>query len=204
MWHGNIWRDGEFVYDDDSHVYTYNGVVVSGVSTLLTPIVDFGGAPREMIRNAAIRGTAVHLACELWDEGDLDEDALDPVLVPYLAGWKKFCAEFPCEWTAIEVPEYSEQYGFAGTPDRKGIRAPTRKRVKVDIKATAKLNDAVEAQLSLYDLLDGDPADELWSVRVTKHGTYERHVHPPLHALAMSLLTVNRWREAKGLKYEKW
>lgn len=203
-WSGSIYRDGDFEYDDEAHLYRLKGRVIPGVSTILTPIVDFGDAPREMIQRAAVRGKAVHRACELWDEGDLDEDALDPVLVPYLAGWKKFRRDYECEWTASEIPDYHKTLHYGGTPDRKGRHKG--KRIVVDLKATYKLNDSVGPQLSGYDLLDDvdGPADELWSVRVTKTGGYERHVHPAEHALFLALVKVQQKRSELGLKYPKW
>lgn len=202
VWNGKVYTAGDFVYDDEAHQYRLKGQVIPGVSTILTPCVDFGDAPRHMVMNAAERGKLVHLAAELWDLGVLDEDTLDPVLVPYLAGWKKFRREWECEWTASEVPEYHKLLHYGGTPDRKGRYKALR--IKVDLKATYKLNDSVELQLSGYDLMDDEPADELWSVRVTKFGDYERHVHKPCHDTFLSLLKIYRWRTSKGLVYPKW
>lgn len=211
VWNGSVYRDGDFEYNDETHQYRFKGAVVPGVSTILTPCVDFGDAPIEKVRAAAVRGKHVHRACELFDLGTLDEDDLDPVLKPYLEGWKKFRREWPMEWTRMEEPQYSEKHGYAGTKDREGnYVGPERGSlkpgafVKVDLKATYKLNDSVEIQLSGYDLMDERLADELWSVRVTKTGTYERHVHKPVHALFLSLLNVYRWRTSKGLVYPKW
>jgi hypothetical protein len=202
-WTGCIYTDGDFEYDDDKHQYRLAGVVLPGVSTILTPIVDFGDAPMDKVRAAAVRGKHVHKACELWDAGDLDEDALDPVLVPYLAGWKAFRRDFGCQWDACEIPEYHPVHHYGGTPDRRGHWK--KKRILVDLKATYKLNDSVEVQLAGYDLLDTlGPADELWSVRVTKNATYERHVHRKCHATFLSLLNIYKWRTVKGLTYPKW
>ncbi len=205
-WHGSIYRDGDFEYDDDAHQYRFKGAVVDGVSTILTPIVDFGDAPIAVIKRAAVRGKHVHKACELLDANDLDFEALDPRLVPYVRGWEKFRNDWPCFWTHVETPEYNPELGIAGTPDRRGRFVTSDYRILVDLKATYRTNDHVGAQLNLYDLLDHDPSDpsELWSVRVTRDGSYERHVWPRDHVLAHSLINVNRWRNAHGLTYEKW
>lgn len=201
-WDGPVWRDGDFVYDDVAHEYRLKDVVIPGVSTILTPCVEFGDAPRHVIENAAIRGKAVHRACELWDEGDLDEELLDARLVPYLNGWKKFRRDWDIEFTASEIPDYHRTMHYGGTPDRKGIWK--QKKIGLDLKATYKLNDSVELQLAGYDLLEEEPADELWSVRVTKTGGYERHVHKPCHDLFIALWKIYQWRASKGLQYKRW
>ena len=85
-------------YDPATHTYKTDDVVRPGVTTILKKarLIDTD-APwfDEYSRD---RGTAVHLACELWDLGTLDESTLDPVLVPYLDGWRLFMAETGAVW----------------------------------------------------------------------------------------------------------
>lgn len=71
----------------------------------------------------AQRGTAVHAACQMWDEGDLDEVALDPVIEPYLEAWKRFKRDsgFSIGGSGgIELLVWNEAYRYAGTLDRLG------------------------------------------------------------------------------------
>lgn len=77
-------------FDSSSHTYRVGGVVVPSVTQILSPLVDFSMVTPDVLAAKAAIGTAVHLACELYDMDDLIEYDLDPVLVPYFEGWKKF------------------------------------------------------------------------------------------------------------------
>jgi len=68
--------------------------------------------------SALERGTAVHEATQFYDEGDLDESTLDPVVVPYLDGWKKFRADTGCEIVFIETDVEHPTLFYKGRPDR--------------------------------------------------------------------------------------
>ena len=48
------------------------------------------------------RGTALHLACELHDKGDLDLGSIDPEIKGSFQGYLKFCMEVQPEILAIE------------------------------------------------------------------------------------------------------
>ena len=89
-------------FDEATHTYRDKGVLVPGVTSILSPLSDFSFVNPDVLEAASAFGTAVHLACELWDNGQLDEDALDPALVPYLAGWKQFSEDWKVEWTMVE------------------------------------------------------------------------------------------------------
>lgn len=71
------------------------------------------------------RGTAVHEATALFDEGVLDESELDPRLIGYVDAWKKFRTDSAFKPTEIEKIVLSERYGYAGTIDRDGIDIKT-------------------------------------------------------------------------------
>lgn len=63
-------------------------------------------------------GTVVHRVCELFDRGAIDQYQYDPVVEPWLNGYRKFISEFKPVWKIIEAPMASLVFGFAGTPDR--------------------------------------------------------------------------------------
>jgi hypothetical protein len=214
-WAGSIYTDGDFVYDDVAHSYSYKGRTVPGVSTILTPIVDFGDAPIPVIKKAAVRGKAVHKVCELHDLDDLDVSSVDPRLDPFYQGYLSYLQQWEPEWTVIERPEYSVEHGFAGTPDRRGILRKRREhgklvrceayRALVDLKATYALNRHVGVQLTGYDILDPEgPADVLYSLRLVRDGTYALHEHKLELPTFMSCLTLYNWRTKHGLTYPKW
>ena len=66
------------------------------------------------------RGSMIHLATHYDDTGELDEENLDPVIVPYLEAWRKFKRESGFVQEKIEVPMQSTTHRYAGTPDRIG------------------------------------------------------------------------------------
>ena len=106
-------------FQEQSHIYRSNGVIVPSVTQVLRRVNLCPATDNEF---ALSRGRAVHTACAQWEAGTLDDAALDPRVRPYLTGWQKFCAENAWESTLIEKPLASSAAGFAGTPDRLGLR----------------------------------------------------------------------------------
>lgn len=135
-------------FDPDRHEYRFAGQVVPSVTQILRPLTDLSLVDEDVLRRAMLFGTAVHLACELHDTGRLDADALDPELVPYLNGWRKFCAEHACSWDLIEARVYHPTLRYAGTLDRRGNvdGYPSM----VDIKSGTSLYPSVGPQLAAY------------------------------------------------------
>ena len=82
---------------------------------------DLSRADKDVLARASEFGKAVHLAC-LYDDRNTELAApLDPALVPYLAGWRKFRADH--NWARkkpvlCEQQVFSKLYGYKGTPDR--------------------------------------------------------------------------------------
>lgn len=182
------------IFDAQSHTYRYNGKVVPGVTSILEPISDFSFVSPEVMAAAQALGTAVHLACELDDLGTLDEDELDPLLLPYLSAWRKFCRDYLCAWTHVEARVHNVAMGYAGTLDRKGT--VLGKQTVLDIKTSAALYASVGPQTAAYAraLPDGAALDRA-AVRLKPDGTYEfkAYRNPMDWPLFCSLLTVRRW-----------
>jgi hypothetical protein len=135
-------------FDAATHTYRYGGQVVPSVTQILAPLSDFRFVAPEVLDAARDFGTAVHLACELSDRGQLDEDALDPALLPYLQQWRRFCREHMCEWLHIEKPVYHPTMRYAGTLDRAGL--VDGDRCVLDIKSGSALYPSVGPQLAAY------------------------------------------------------
>lgn len=110
----------EINFDAERHVYTDSqGREVPSV----TGIISAGGLIDTKWSTAwhMERGTAVHRAVELFEQGDLDEGSLDPVIVPYLDAWHRFRAETGYVSNALEQRIYNPVYRYAGTLDQIGI-----------------------------------------------------------------------------------
>lgn len=134
-------------FEADGHVYRYRGKAVPSVTQILEPLQLLDGARPEDLEYARERGSAVHLACHLYNMDTLDEAALDPVLLPYLLGWKDFLTDTGFEITASEQPIFNRGLGYAGTPDFVGNYAGTT--WVGDIKSGA-VPSTVGAQLAAY------------------------------------------------------
>jgi len=71
----------------------------------------------EVLEAARNRGRHVHAAIDLDNRGELDEEALDPELAPYLTQWRRFLKETGWTVTASEQRVYHPTLRYAGTID---------------------------------------------------------------------------------------
>jgi hypothetical protein len=182
-------------FDADKHEYRINGSVVPSVTQVIRIASDHSGIPAHVLEFARNRGIAVDEACGLYDMDDLDESVLHSDLVPYLDAWKAFKKDFCPEMVEIQQALYHPILGLAGTPDRRciiGSRSRKRKTI-LDIKATAQIEKTVQLQLSGYNLLCNDWADDLLCVRLQKTGEYEIQYFKPDHASFLSFFGVYKW-----------
>ena len=137
----------EFLFDEDTHTYTLDGVVIPSVTEICAPITCGKYPPGGVVQQAAARGTRVHELCALYDMDALP-DEIEAGLVGYVKAWAAFCRDYKPVWTHIELPLYgSPDTGlpFAGTLDRIG-EIDGRTRV-VDIKTAASLDRPAKVAL---------------------------------------------------------
>ena len=149
----------EFLFNEDTHTYTLDGVVIPSVTEICAPITCGKYPPVGVVQQAAARGTRVHELCALYDMDALP-DEIEAGLVGYVKAWAAFCRDYKPVWTHIEFPLYGEidpGQPFAGTLDRIG-EIDGRTRI-VDIKTTASLDRpakvALCTQIGGYEWLSG-------------------------------------------------
>ena len=73
----NELNESRVVFQMESHTYTLDEKKLHGVTDIVKWVFDetYDGIPADVLKRAAERGTAVHTACELWDEsGIVTED----------------------------------------------------------------------------------------------------------------------------------
>ena len=137
----------EFLFDEATHTYTLDGVVIPSVTEICAPITCGKYPPVGVVQQAAARGTRVHELCALYDMDALP-DEIEAGLVGYVKAWAAFCRDYKPVWTHIELPLYGEidpGQPFAGTLDRIGdIDGRTR---VVDIKTAASLDRPAKVAL---------------------------------------------------------
>lgn len=181
-------------FDEAKHEYRWNGEIVPGVSEILSPIKP--QIPGAIARPAMAFGKMIHVICQYYDEGDLDESCLDDVGAGYLQGWCRFMADHHAKWDAIEERRYSTHYRYAGTIDRRGW-VDSRQAI-VDIKTGREIYRPYEIQMAGYWGLLDDPCHERMIVHLKGDGQYD------LVALDYderdwdvfrALIEIYRWRE---------
>ena len=194
-------------FDPVAHRYTFNGEVVPSVTQILQPLMDFSMVPADVLKAKQELGTAAHLACELYDLDDLLEDSLDPAIVPYLEGWKKFRLETGFVPSMTEQRVYHPKLGYAGTFDSYGIL--NGKTVLLDRKTSSFVSEAVAGpQTAAYEqaLLEspdytGPKKMQRGAVQLKPDGTYKYHPYKGGSdwSVFVSLLTLHNWRKRHGL-----
>ena len=175
----------EFLFDEATHTYTLDGVVIPSVTEICAPITCGKYPPVGVVQQAAARGTRVHELCALYDMDALP-DEIEAELVGYVKAWAAFCRDYKPVWKHIELPLYGEidpGQPFAGTLDRIGeIDGFTR---VVDIKTAASLDRPAKVALCeqitgyewLADLNDIDVFDGAgMGVQLFANGNYRVHL----------------------------
>lgn len=168
-----------------------------------------------MTEHGRDRGSALHRACHLWDEGMLDEDTVDPVIRGRLEQYKRFVDDVKPEYLAIEQRFEHHVYGFSGTPDRiaritgaKGVQFRPRVGI-LDLKAGAQ-HPSYGLQLALYEALARD-AGIINGVAACRWGLYlsddayklVEYTNREDRAAALACVTLANWMVKHGLAKEE-
>jgi hypothetical protein len=138
-------------FDQASHTYTLAGKRVPSVTEVLQTLEDFEGIPRDALEHARQRGQHVHEAMALLVRDDLDWNSLDPELVPYLIGGKRFLDESGITVIASEMRVACKRLRVAGTLDLFGVLRSSE--CVIDFKACAAMPATVGPQCAGYEQL---------------------------------------------------
>lgn len=176
-------------FDEEKHEYRVDGKKVPSVSEILAPLSEdrYSELNPAVLRQAALRGSAVHEATEIIDYGGEPEQ--DPELMGYVNAYVEFLRTYFPEWEMIEriVPMYrylpegypdSENVLYCGTVDRYGTI--DKKKCVVDIKTYASMNtDALisaSCQTALYRAALWEQSEEIiikrYVLHLKKDGSY--------------------------------
>jgi len=141
-------------FEEKTHTYYWFDKPVMNVSTALKARYY---REMELYSNeeALIRGKYVHLATALYDNDNLDEDTLDPLIRNFWSQWVAFRESTGFVPDLVETRGYNSRYGYAGTLDRTGML--NGNKILLDIKTSKtkhKLSKAVKLQTAAYSELD--------------------------------------------------
>jgi hypothetical protein len=135
-------------FDAESHTYTLGDRKIPSVTQILSWGRDLSRIPAW----TAQRGTALHLAAEYDDVGDLDESSVDPLVMPHLTAYRAWREEHRPQYVATEVRVLGSLYGllYAGTIDRVALLGKRAELAIIDIKSGAPRPAEHGAQLAAY------------------------------------------------------
>jgi hypothetical protein len=191
----------ELTLDESTHTYRLGDRVLPSVTQITATIAPLFGIPREVLDAKADLGTAVHLATQFYDEGDLDADSLPEAVGPYFRAYAKFLHDSEARWTHVERRVCHHGYGYAGTLDRVGY-LPGLKGVRedalclVDLKATYRIAPIYGVQTALYANALDVPVRHRFALQLKPDGTYrlQEFRDPSDLSVGLAALTLMQWR----------
>lgn len=121
----------DLTFTEADHTYRKGDRMIPSVTTILRRAeihieqngqvsTPFEFVQSDVLRRAQIFGRHVHLATDLFDRGELDEENLDPLLRPYLDAYKLFLSETGFVVTHSEALVYNARQRYAGRLDKRG------------------------------------------------------------------------------------
>lgn len=134
-------------FDAATHTYTLDGRRLPSVTQVIKAVIPYHlPSATEWHRQ---RGTALHAATHLLDEGALDWSTVDPAISGRLAAYQKFRQHFVGDLNieASEKPIMHPTYRYAGCLD-KVFFIPGMGLILADLKST--IDPTVQIQLGGY------------------------------------------------------
>lgn len=183
-------------YEAESHVYRYGGRVVPSVTQALQVVGEWGHVDPLILERARLFGQHVHAMIDLFDQGALDEEALDLPLVPYLNAWKLFLSETGFVVTHTEQRLYHPRMRYAGTLDKRGTWKGTT--WLLDCKSGA-VPRSVGAQTAAYQKACTDPPKRRLCLQL-KRNAYRLHRCDDPSDFALFTSCLNIWNHLHGNK----
>ncbi|MGO4278245.1 PD-(D/E)XK nuclease family protein [Cupriavidus sp. RAF20_2] len=164
------------LFNEASHTYTADGVVIPSVTQILAPLNDLSFIKPDVLQYKRELGTAVHKATELYDQGELDEATVPAVVQPYLNGWIRLRAELSFEILGMEERVFHPAHRYAGTYDR--LVLLDGKRCIWDLK-TGGMFPSYGPQTAAYknavEKASGKRVEGRYTVELRDDGTYRLH-----------------------------
>lgn len=200
-------------FDRAAHRYTLDGQPVPHVTQVTDALSSYYGVPADVLQRKAEIGDAVHYACELHDQGDLDEASLPAEIRGYVAAWQQFRRQTGFAPTYIEQPVASAKYRYAGTLDRLGVfhrhaRVRPIDLCLLDLKTTFSILPAVGPQTAAYahawneSLPPSQCARHRFAVQLKPDGGYRLHHCTDASDLSvfLSALSLVNWKRRHNLE----
>lgn len=185
------------IFNAETHQYFLNGSPLPSVTQILS---DLGFIDKNFFTEyGRTRGKFVHLACELDDKGELDEESLSSPLLPYLKAWRSFKRDTGIKIESIEKEVASELYKFAGKLDRIGIMNGSC--CVLDIKS-GSVSPWTALQLAAYEIAVNKRLKR-FAVQLTETGKYKLHTYSDPQDRQIFISAVACWNWINNQKKGK-
>jgi len=185
--------------DPEHHVYTFDGRVVPGVTSILQD--SFGVKPYWSEWHAQ-KGTAIHRAIHLLVLDLLDWSSVDARIKGRLEAFQKFILETGFRVVTTELSLFSNLWRFAGTLDLI-VEDGAKDKILIDIKPPSA-EPIVDLQLAGYSLLLDETGESKTKraacVCLKDNGYYSMHWVDNLansQRVFKACLTVSNWQKEK-------
>jgi CRISPR/Cas system-associated exonuclease Cas4 (RecB family) len=195
----------DIAFDAATHTYTVNGCRVPSVTQILKAF-DRGldAIEPDVLERKSRLGSAVHRACELDDDGLLDEASVHPLVRPYLAQWRAFRCDMAVEVIDNEHIVYNKLHNYIGTNDRL-LRFSKYKRAVGEVKSGAKRawhplqTGGYAAAAETYD----QPVDGRFCLYLTPNNyRLVPHEDPRDKAVFLNAVALYHWMKRQGIVHE--
>lgn len=156
---------------EDTHEYMVDGRIIDPCVTDLlkasgliddTWFTEFG----------KIRGKLTHKVIKYFNDGELDEDTVDPVLQPYFHGYLSFLADTGFVVVESELIVYEAHLSYIGTLDLEGYFPRNQRLLYIGDTKCNKVYDWTRLQLALYRKARGLPRRR-FGLELHANGTYK-------------------------------
>ncbi|MBQ4121442.1 MAG: hypothetical protein IJD35_05445 [Clostridia bacterium] len=136
-------------FEEDSHTYTLNGIVIPCVSDIMEPLsmVKYRGINEATLDAAAEKGTMVHNSIENWIKFEIED--VPPEHQGYFDGFLEWWNKYKPEVIGSEMRLFHKLMMYGGTVDLLSIIGG--KLTLTDFKTTYTLSDMTcRVQLEAY------------------------------------------------------
>lgn len=192
---------GAVTFDEATHTYRIDGIVVPSVTQCLEPCHDFRFVKSEDLERAQKMGRKIHRTVELFELGRLNVDTLHPVLKAHLDQWIKAKEFLGYKVISTERTVHSVRHQVAGTMDLL-VEDGDGKRGIIDIKS-GNYYAAHELQTAGYKLLAKEEGivdnDCFRGCLYLSEDEFNAKFHTGINdeVVFVSLLNYTRWKRSK-------
>lgn len=191
------------LFDQAAHRYTFNGVTVPNVTSVLDATLDqFSHVLADRLEYARQLGTAVHTATALYDLDDLVVESVPLTVLPYLEAWIEFRRATGFKPDTVEERVFNARHFYAGTLDRTGELFGVGSLV--DIKSGALMPSVGPQTAAYFEAKNHRNSAKLshrWVVQLNDDGTYkmEQLRDKEDFSVFLAALTLSQWRSKNNV-----